>query len=104
MAASSWQMKKFHEVEKIEFDDEFMTLFVDGKSFRNRIAEVSERLANASETQRRFFRVSPSGYGIHWPEIDEDLSVDGLIESAKQRRYPRAAKISAAVLHDKPKR
>ena len=97
-------MKKIHEVEKIEFDDEFMTLFVDGKSFRNRIAEVSERLANASETQRRFFRVSPSGYGIHWPEIDEDLSVDGLIESAKLRRYPRAAKTSAAVLHDKPKR
>ena len=97
-------MKKFHEVEKIEFDDEFMTLFVDGKSYRTRLAEVSERLARASEAQRRFFCVSPSGYGIHWPEIDEDLSVDGLIGSVKQRKYPRAGKTSAAVLHDKPKR
>ncbi len=96
-------MKKFHEVEKIEFEDEFLTLFVDGRSFRTRFAEVSERLANASEAQRRFFRVSPSGYGIHWPEIDEDLSVDGLIESAKQKKYPRA-RASAAVLHDKPKK
>ena len=104
MAASSWPMKKFHQVEKIEFDAKFMTLFVDGKSYRTRLAEISERLASATEAQRRFFRVSPSGYGIHWPEIDEDLSVDGLIESSKARKYPRAAKTSAAVLHDKPKR
>ncbi len=25
------------------------------------------------------FEVSPAGYGIHWPEIDEDLSIDALI-------------------------
>jgi hypothetical protein len=25
----------------------------------------------------------PSGYGVHWPEIDEDLTIDGLIASAR---------------------
>jgi hypothetical protein len=28
------------------------------------------------------FQISPSGYGIHWPDIDEDLSVEGLLSGA----------------------
>ena len=27
---------------------------------------------------RERIEVSPSGYGLHWPEVDEDLSIDGL--------------------------
>ena len=41
-----------------------------------------ERLASASKDQLMDFEISPSGYGIHWPQIDEDISVkaftDGL--------------------------
>ena len=33
----------------------------------------------ASETDRNFFKISPSGYGVHWPSLDEDLSIGGLI-------------------------
>lgn len=29
--------------------------------------------------------LSPSGYGLHWPEVDEDLSVDGLIGTRHSR-------------------
>jgi Protein of unknown function (DUF2442) len=32
------------------------------------------------------FEVSPSGYGIHWPELDEDLSIDGMIKSIKVKK------------------
>jgi hypothetical protein len=32
------------------------------------------------------FEVSPSGYGIHWPELDEDLSIDGMIKAGKVRK------------------
>ena len=32
---------------------------------------------------KKNFEVSPSGYGIHWPELDEDLSIDGMIKAAK---------------------
>ena len=35
-----------------------------------------ERLANATDAQRRDFYLSPSG--IHWPQIDEDLSFEGM--------------------------
>jgi hypothetical protein len=44
--------------------------------------KCSPRLANASETERLFAELSPGGYGIHWPLIDEDLSVGGLIRKA----------------------
>ncbi|MBU1069849.1 DUF2442 domain-containing protein [Myxococcota bacterium] len=40
---------------------------------------VSSVLLNASTEARNQYEVSPSGYGIHWPELDENLSVDGLL-------------------------
>jgi len=40
-------------------------------------------LRNASDTQRRRAVVSPGGYGIHWPELDEDLSIGGLLRLAE---------------------
>ena len=72
-------MDKHHEVTKVSFEDDTMVLQVDGKTHRINIAEHSRRLARASETQRQHYVISPAGYGIHWPEIDEDLSIDGLI-------------------------
>ncbi len=39
----------------------------------------SAKLAAANEEQRRTAQLSPGGYGIHWPLIDEDLSVSGLV-------------------------
>jgi len=41
--------------------------------------ECSERLARASFAERSPARLSPSGYGIHWPLIDEDLAVGPLL-------------------------
>jgi hypothetical protein len=37
------------------------------------------RLSNASEHQRNNWRLIGGGIGIHWPEIDEDISVECLI-------------------------
>jgi len=38
------------------------------------------RLLHASPAQRAHWELSCAGYGIHWPEIDEDLSVQGIIQ------------------------
>ncbi|MFZ4524578.1 MAG: DUF2442 domain-containing protein [Chlorobium sp.] len=38
-----------------------------------------ESAQQASETKRKTFEVSPSGYGIHWPLLDEDISIDALL-------------------------
>jgi hypothetical protein len=56
-----------------------MLLRVDGKDYEVDVSLQSQRLASATPTQRQNFVVSPSGYGIHWPDLDEDLSVYGLI-------------------------
>ena len=37
------------------------------------------RLLNATQEQRLNFELSGGGTGIHWPEIDEDISVQGLL-------------------------
>jgi hypothetical protein len=72
-------MDKAHEVENIRLSGTTLTLCVDGKQYRVDITSQSERLARATQQQRENFELSPSGYGIRWPDIDEDLSVDGLI-------------------------
>jgi hypothetical protein len=36
-------------------------------------------LAAASTEDRRRAELSPGGYGIHWPTLDEDLSIGGLV-------------------------
>jgi hypothetical protein len=72
-------MDKAHEVGEISFRGTTMFLRVDGKDYEVDISSQSQRLASATLAQRQNFVVSPSGYGIHWPDLDEDLSVDGLI-------------------------
>lgn len=42
-------------------------------------SQCSQKLAEASEEQRKHAELSPGGYGIHWPLLDEDLSVSGLV-------------------------
>jgi hypothetical protein len=46
------------------------------------------RLLHASPEQRARWEKSGGGYGIHWPDIDEDLSTDGLLRGAPA---PKAA-------------
>ncbi len=72
-------MDKAHNIEHVSFTDTIMHLRVDGKDYQIDVAGESERLRKATQAQRENFEVSPAGYGIHWPDLDEDLSIDGLI-------------------------
>ncbi len=47
------------------------------------LAKHSSRIANATAEERARFEVSPTGYGIHWPDIDEDLSINGLLSAGQ---------------------
>jgi hypothetical protein len=40
------------------------------------------RLLNATGEQRANWTVCGAGYGIHWPDLDEDLSTEGLLRGA----------------------
>jgi hypothetical protein len=52
---------------------------VDGQALSVDLRELSPLMKAASETDLETFEVSPSGYGIHWPLVDEDISFDGLL-------------------------
>ncbi|NOY09077.1 MAG: DUF2442 domain-containing protein [Spirochaetes bacterium] len=72
-------MNKYHTIESIDFKGDILILKVDGKTHQFELSKCSSKLLNASEEQRNNYEISPSGYGIHWPMIDEDLSIDGLL-------------------------
>ena len=70
-----------HNIEAIYFEADFICLKVDGNSIKLPLAQISKKLALANEIQRNFFKISPAGYGIHWPLLDEDLSVDFMLKA-----------------------
>ena len=41
------------------------------------------RLANGSPAERANFQISGAGYGVHWPDLDEDIGVEGLLLGKK---------------------
>ena len=40
------------------------------------------RLLNATPAQRQNWMIAGGGYGLHWPDLDEDLSTEGLLRGA----------------------
>jgi hypothetical protein len=54
-------------------------LMSDNKEIRFPV-EVNTKLKNASDKQRNNIEIICGGTGLHWPDLDEDLSVTGIIE------------------------
>ena len=73
-------MKKYHEIKTLQFNREKLEIEIDDQNHEFKLVDISEKLAKASDIERKKYEISPSGYGIHWPLIDEDLSIDGLLE------------------------
>lgn len=72
-------MKQHHQVKNVRIEKGSLHLVVDGKAISWDLKDVSQRLAGATSEEQQEFEISPSGYGIHWPLIDEDISIDGLL-------------------------
>jgi len=72
-------MNMQHNIESIQFEKDNLVIKVDGQLIYLKLSDISSRLAVASEKEKNNFEITPSGYGIHWPLIDEDLSISGLM-------------------------
>ncbi len=85
-------MKKHHDIKNVSVYKDKLKLMVDGKEYEFKIESFSKKLASAREKEKSNFEISPSGYGIHWTLIDEDISIDGLLKqkigSAKKKKIP----------------
>src|SRR3990170_1948506 len=47
-----------------------------------------QRLAHGTTAERANFQISGAGYGIHWPDIDEDIGVEGMLLGKKSTESP----------------
>ena len=62
-------------------DDRLIVTLADGRELSAPLAWFP-RLLEASDAQRRKWRFIGRGHGIHWPEVDEDVSVASLLRVA----------------------
>ncbi len=69
-----------HNIEKVSFEANMMTLQIDGKVLILNLDKLSPKLLKASKIEREQYKISPSGYGIHWPLIDEDISIEAILK------------------------
>lgn len=82
--------------------DELRVNLRDGRTISVPLA-WHPRLLNATVAQRKNWRVAGGGYGIHWPDIDEDLSTEGLLRGAPAPRGTSVDNKSGAGSRVKPK-
>lgn len=65
--------------------DEIIAHLADGRVISVPLA-WSWRLSEATPAQRANWRLIGSGQGVHWPDVDEDLSVEGLLHGVPAHR------------------
>ena len=70
-------------VKGVRFDDDSIIVDLDdGRTISAPLAWYP-KLMNATPKQLKGWQVAGGGYGIHWPELDEDLSTEGLLRGAQ---------------------
>jgi hypothetical protein len=78
-------------VANVSFDqDTFSVRLKDGRTISVPLAWYP-RLFHATAEQRRHWKLAGGGYGIHWLDLDEDISTDGLLRGAPAP-FPTQAK------------
>lgn len=75
-------------------EDEIIARLQDGRSISVPLL-WSWRLAAATAAQRQNFEILGDGQGIHWPDIDEDISVEGMLHGLPAYHPQAAAKRAA---------
>jgi len=73
-------------IARVEVTDDTITAhLVDGRVISVPLA-WSWRLSEATPAQRANWRLIGDGHGVHWPDIDEDLSAEGMLHGIPARR------------------
>jgi len=62
-------------------DDRLVVTLADGRELSAPLAWFP-RLSEATQEQRRSWRLIGRGHGIHWPDVDEDISIASLLRAA----------------------
>jgi hypothetical protein len=78
--------KAGERVREVRVDDDMLTVGLeDGRVVSVPLAWYP-RLLHATPEQRANWRIAGGGYGVYWPDLDEDLSTEGLLRGAPAPR------------------
>lgn len=85
------ELKPGEKVKDVRSADDLLIVdLIDGRTISVPLAWYP-RLLHATPEQRNNWQIAGGGFGIHWPDVDEDLSTEGLLRGAP------APRISATV-------
>lgn len=83
--------KSGERVKHVRVDTDTLAVdLLDGRTITVPLAWFP-RLLHATPEQRSNWKIAGAGFGIHWPEVDEDISVQGLLRGAPAPRTPAGA-------------
>jgi hypothetical protein len=87
------EIKADERVQNVYFTEDTISVdIMDGRTITVPLVWYPRLLA-ASPEQREKWSICGGGYGIHWPEIDEDLSTEGLLRGAPAPRSQFQSKL-----------
>ncbi len=82
------QPKPGERVKDVRCDEDTLSVdLTDGRTITVPLAWFP-RLLHATPEQRAYWEIAGAGFGIHWPDVDEDLSTEGLLRGAPAPRVP----------------
>jgi hypothetical protein len=82
-------------IKDIKIDKDTITAFLEDGRVVSVPLTWSWRLLKATEKQRNNYVISKNGLGVHWPDIDEDLSAKGFLYGIPAH-FPKNPKILSA--------
>ena len=87
------EVRPGERVKDVRFTED--TLIVDLIDGRTIIVPLAwyPKLLDAAPEELRKWHVSGAGYGIHWPDVDEDLSTEGLLRGAPAAPEPAQTRV-----------
>lgn len=82
--------KPGEKAKDVRFTDDLLIVdLIDGRTISVPVAWYP-RLLHATPEQRNNWQIAGGGFGIHWPDVDEDLSTEGLLRGAPAPRSSAA--------------
>ncbi len=83
---STSDLRAGEAIQDVRVSEDTLTVdLADGRTISVPLAWYP-RLLHATPAQRANWEIVGAGYGIHWPDVDEDLSAEGLLRGAPARR------------------
>lgn len=89
-------IKAGERIKNVHFSEDTLSVdLIDGRTITAPLAWYP-RLLHATPEQRTNWQICGGGYGVHWPDIDEDLSTEGLLRGAPAPRKSASSGTRAA--------